>query len=74
MKTIKDHVNVWQVATGKTKDDFCDLIGMPKTTLYAKLSGASEFTLSEGHRIAKILGCTVDQLFDEPIALEAYKG
>lgn len=67
MKSIKNRVALWQMTTGKTKDYLCNELGISKTAFYSKLSGLSEFTLQEARKLSLTLGCTVDELFIDPV-------
>lgn len=67
MDSIKHRVVIWQMATGKDKDELCKELNIGKTTLYAKLNGLSDFTLTEARRLAQLFGCSVDDLFVDPI-------
>lgn len=41
-------------------------MNMPISTFYSKLNGPSEFSFSEGKRLAEIIGCTADEMFIRP--------
>lgn len=67
MRSIQNRVGIWQLATGKSKEDLSCMLGIPKSTFYSKLGGASEFTLTEARKLANVFGCSVDQLFIDPV-------
>ena len=46
--------------------EIAEQMGMPVSTFYTKLNGPSEFSFSEGKRLAEIIGCTVDEMFIRP--------
>lgn len=50
-----------------TRQDIADALGIDRASLYNKLSGKTEFSLSEAVALAKVLGCkTVDELITSP--------
>lgn len=63
MAYMKELVAAYLARTGKTKAELAKRLGMSRTTLHSKLNGDTEFTLSEGHELKNILGCTADELF-----------
>lgn len=67
MDSIKHRIAIWQMATGKSKDDLCEMLGMSRSALYAKLNGISDFTLTEARILAKQFGCSIDDLLIDPI-------
>lgn len=67
MDSIKHRIVIWQMATGKGKDELCDELRMSKSTLYSKLNGVTEFSLTEARTLAQLFGCSVDELFIDPI-------
>ena len=68
MESIKNRIGIWRLATNKSNDDLLNELGMKKSAFYSKLNGTTEFSLSEAYKLAKILGCTVDDLFVNPIS------
>lgn len=66
MDSIKERVGAYLERTGKTKKQIAELMGMPYSTFHSKLYGPSEFTFSEGRRLAVIVGCTCDEMFVSP--------
>lgn len=67
MRSIQNRVGIWQLATGKNKEELSEILGISKSAFYAKLSGVSEFTLTEARKLANVFGCSVDQLFVDPV-------
>lgn len=67
MDSIKHRIAIWQMATGKNKDDLCEMLNMSRSTLYSKLNGLSDFTLTEARTLAGVFGCSVDDLLVDPI-------
>lgn len=70
MNSIKERVGAYLERTGTTKKQLAEDMGMPITTLYSKLNGQTEFLFSEGRRLARILGCTTDELCTSPFESE----
>ena len=68
MDSIKERVGAYLERTGKTKKELSGLMGMPYSTFHSKLYGPSEFTFFEGKKLAEIIGCTADEMFESPFA------
>ena len=68
MDSIRERVGAYTERTGTTKAELADSLGMSRVTLHNKLNGLSEFSLSEAVQLAKILGCTVDDLRTSPFS------
>lgn len=66
LDSIKERVGAYIERTGATKGEIAEQLGMTRVTLHSKLSGQTEFRLSEAERLANILGCTVDDLRISP--------
>ncbi len=62
MEYIKERVGAYVGRTGTTKREIAEALGIGENTLYAKLRGESEFTLSEAGKLADMLGCSIDSL------------
>lgn len=57
---------VAQIRAGLTKEDIAKILGLNSVTVYRKINGESEFTLSELRTLKKILGLSnsdVDRIF-----------
>ena len=63
---IQERVALYVTRTKKDKRSIAKKMGMPIATFYSKLNGPSEFSFSEGKRLAEIIGCTVDEMFIQP--------
>ena len=63
---IQERVALYVTRTKKDKKSIAEKMGMPIATFYSKLNGPSEFSFSEGKRLAEIIGCTVDEMFIQP--------
>ena len=66
MESIKERVGAYLMREGETLSSLAEDLGMSRTTLRHKLDGRVEFKLSEADRLAKVLGCTVDELRESP--------
>lgn len=62
MNSIKERVGAYVGKTGTTKKELAFALDMSEATLYSKLRGDSEFTLSEAGKLAELLGCSLDSL------------
>jgi len=63
---IQERVALFVTRTKKDRRYIAEQMGMPISTFYTKLNGPSEFSFSEGKRLAEIIGCTVDEMFIRP--------
>lgn len=63
---IKERVALYVSRTKHDRQYIAEQMGMPVSTFYTKLNGPSEFSFSEGKRLAEIIGCTVDEMFISP--------
>jgi len=70
MDSIKERVGAYLERTGRTKKQIAEFMGMPYSTFHSKLYGPSEFTFSEGKRLAEIVGCTCDEMFESPFSMD----
>lgn len=68
MESIKERVGAYIERTGTTKGELAQKLGMSRVTLHSKLTGQTEFRLSEAERLAQILGCSVDDLRVSPFS------
>lgn len=65
LELLKDRVAIHCLRTGDTRENIARKLGMSAVTLRSKLNGETEFRLSEAEDLAKILGCSVDELKKE---------
>lgn len=63
---IQERVALYVTRTKRDRQSIAEQMGMPISTFYTKLNGPSEFSFSEGKRLAEIIGCTVDEMFIRP--------
>lgn len=63
MKTIQQAVDDYVRDTGTTKEAIAKQAEIGRTSFFSKLRGSSEFSLSEGYRLSKILGCSLDDFY-----------
>lgn len=68
MKGIKKAVKAYLESNNETMDGLAWEIGIGKSTLYAKLAGVTELTLSEAWRLSRVLGVSVDDLYAMTVA------
>lgn len=66
---IKEWVNAYKARTNKTNADIAKQIGMTRRRFEARLTGASEFDLSEAMTLAKALNVSVSELCTSPFEL-----
>lgn len=62
--SIQEAVTEYVKQSGTTKDAIAKQLGIGRTTLYSKMRGSQEFTISEGYKLSRIIGCTVDELYE----------
>ena len=62
MESVLERIGAYIAREGITKGKFADLANIKRATFYSRMNGDTEFTLVEGSKIAKVLGCSVDEL------------
>ena len=62
MESVLERIGAYIAREGITKGSFADLAKIKRATFYSRMNGETEFTLAEGSKIAKVLGCSVDDL------------
>lgn len=62
MYSAKEKVAAYLARTSSTKKELASALGMSTNTLNAKLDGETDWTLTEGIVLARLLGCEVDDL------------
>ena len=65
-KKLNTRINVYLAVNETTKDALAKELGMTRQTLHNKISGVSEFKLSEAVQLSKLLDCDVDELMEKP--------
>lgn len=65
LELLKDRVAIHCLRTRDTREDIARQLGISVVTLRSKLNGETEFKLSEAEALAKILGCSIDELKKE---------
>lgn len=65
-EAIKERLGAYLAGTGSTKASVAKHLGISMQTLYSKLRGESEFTLSQAFALADLMGCSVDDLRRRP--------
>lgn len=61
---IKQFVDDYVRNNDTTKEALAEKAEIGRTSFFSKLRGASEFSLSEGYRLSRILGITIDELYE----------
>lgn len=61
---IKQFVDAYVRENNTTKEALAEKAGIGRTSFFSKLRGASEFSLSEGYALSRILGITTDELYE----------
>lgn len=69
VSNIKEWLTAYKAKTGKTNEDIAQAICMTRRSLEARLSGASEFNLSEAVALAKLVGVPLSTLCTSPFEL-----
>ena len=62
MLKITELVNEYAARTGTTRQELADRLGMSRVSLYMRLKGSIEFSLSQAVKLAEILGCDLTDL------------
>lgn len=52
---------------GMTYKDISKMLGIAEKTVYLKLSGKSDFSLSEAFALSKHFNCEIDYLFEKEV-------
>ena len=66
MESVLERIGAYITRENITKGEFADIAGIKRTTFYSRLNRETEFSLIEGSKIAKVLGCTIDELLVSP--------
>lgn len=59
---LRKKVSHYVEANETTMGDVADKLGISRSSLFNKLRGSNEFSLSEAFNLSRILGMTVDEL------------
>ena len=62
MNPINEHVLRYLSHSGKSKSELAKYLGISRQSLRAKLSGNVGFKLSEGEKLANLMGCSIDEM------------
>ena len=71
MESVLERIGAYITRENITKGEFADLAGIKRATFYSRMNGETEFSLIEGGKIAKVLGCTIDELLISPFGTTA---
>lgn len=61
---VFEKVSQWLDKPGHTRAEICERLGISNQTLASKLSGESEFKLSEAAKLAQLIGCKVSDFVE----------
>lgn len=67
-EAIRERVGAYLERDGETKKMLAHSLDMSTTSLNNKLTGVTEFTVSEAIQLSKILGCTLSELTHSPFS------
>lgn len=65
---LSEKVNEYAETNGVTRDALADSLGMSRSSFFNKLRGSYEFRLSEAHALSRILGVSLDELYELAVA------
>lgn len=65
MNEIKKRLGSYLLVNRKTKKEVAQCLGIAPSALCNKLSGRSDFTLSEGAKLSRLFNCALDDLVDK---------
>lgn len=63
MKSVQQVVDDYVSDNHTTKEALAKEVEIGRTSFFSKLRGSSEFSLSEGYRLAKVLGYSLDDFY-----------
>jgi DNA-binding XRE family transcriptional regulator len=63
MISLQKFVSDYVETNNTTKEALAKEAEIGRTSFFSKVKGTSDFTLSEAHRLASIIGCTLDELY-----------
>lgn len=61
--TLQEKVGQYVEANQTTMGAFADKIGMSRSSLFNKMRGSNEFSLSEAFNMSRILGMSLDEFY-----------
>ena len=64
MNNAKKLLGAYLEMSDSTKKEVAEKLGMSTDAFRMKMNGSTEFTLSQAKKLAEILRCTIDDLFD----------
>ncbi len=65
---LSEKVNEYAETNGVTRDELADSLGMSRSSLFNKVRGSYEFSLSEAYTLSRILGVSLDELHELAVA------
>lgn len=63
---INEKVGAWLLVSGNNREKLADEIGISRPTLASRLSGKSKWNWDEVVKLAKLVGCTLDEMAGLP--------
>lgn len=63
---INEKVGAWLLMSGNSRENLANEIGISRPTLASRLSGKSKWNWDEVVKLAKIVGCTLDEMAGMP--------
>ena len=67
MDYISQRVGAYVGATGTTRAELAAQLGMSTVTLHSRLTKKTDWKLSEAEALARILGCSIEDLRNPPV-------
>ena len=61
---IQEKVGQYVEANGTTMSSIADALGISRSSLFNKLRGSNEFSLSEAFNLSRMLGLSLDDLYE----------
>ena len=66
MRLLYDRINeklgAWLLVEGNTREKLADEIGITRPTLNGRLSGKTPWMWEEVRKVARLVGCSLDEL------------
>lgn len=61
---LQEKVGQYVEANGTTMSSVADALGISRSSLFNKLRGSNEFSLSEAFNLSRMLGLSLDDLYE----------
>lgn len=66
--TLQEKVGQYVEANQMTMGTFADKLGISRSSLFNKMRGSNEFSLSEAFSMSRILGMSLDEFYQLAVA------